>query len=122
MDFVDLEEVDHEDAIMILFTQFFTGDIKKWFRSLLAGSIHNFQELQESFLRKWESKKNSLQLLTQYNNLKRICMETVQELSSRFMRSCDSIPAHVKLPPGATQLHYDNYFDSDFDLTLRERR
>lgn len=38
------------------------------------------------------------------------------------MRSYDSITTHVKPPPGATQLHYVDAFDSDFSLTLRERR
>ena len=46
----------------------------------------------------------------------------MQEFSARFMRSYDSIPTHVKPPPGAAQLHYADAFDSDFSLTLRERR
>jgi hypothetical protein len=41
-DFCDLEEVDYEDAKMRLFAQSFYGEVKKWFRGLLAGSIHNF--------------------------------------------------------------------------------
>ena len=38
------------------------------------------------------------------------------------MISYDSIPTHVKPPLGATQLHYVDAFDSDFSLTLIERR
>ena len=87
MDFIDLEEVDHEDAIMRLFSQSFTREVKKWFKTLTVGSIHIFQEFQDVFLRKWESKKNSLQLLIKYNNINRSTMETVQEFSARFMRS-----------------------------------
>ena len=83
-DFIDLEKVDHKDEIMRLFSQSFTQEVKKWFRMLNAGSIHNFQEFQDIFLRKWESNKNSLQLLTQYNNLKRSPIESVQDFSSRF--------------------------------------
>lgn len=75
MDFIDQDEVDHEDAIKRLFSQIFIGEVKKWFITLTVGSIHDFQEFQDIFLRKWESKKNSLQLLTQYNNLKRGPME-----------------------------------------------
>ena len=33
-----------------------------------------------------------------------------------------SNPAHVKPPPGAAHLHYVDTFDSEFSLTLRERR
>ena len=53
-DFCDLEEVDYEDAKMRLFSQFFYGDVKKWFRGLQAGSIRNFQEFEAVYLRKWE--------------------------------------------------------------------
>ena len=38
------------------------------------------------------------------------------------MRIYDSILDHVKPCPGAAQLHYADAFDSDFSLTLRERR
>ena len=41
-DFCDLEEVDHEDAKMRLFSQSLTSEVKEWFRGLLAGSIHSF--------------------------------------------------------------------------------
>ena len=120
--FVDLEEVDHEYAKMILFAQSFSGDVKKWLRGLVAGSIHNFQEFETTFLRRWEHKRNSLQLLTQYNNLKRGVVESVQDFSNRFMKTYDSILADVKLPPGDVKLHYEDAFDSEFTLLLRERR
>ena len=63
-DFCDLEEVDYEDAKLRLFAQIFSGEVKKWFRALQARSIHDFQEFEVVFLRKWEHKINSLQLLT----------------------------------------------------------
>ena len=63
-DFCDLEEVDYEDAKMRLFSQSFYGEVKKWFRGFAVGSIHDFQEFEAVFLRKWERKKKSLQLLT----------------------------------------------------------
>ena len=62
-DFCDLEEVYFEDAKMRLFGQSFYAEVKKWFRGLAAGSIHDFQEFEVVFLRKWERKKNSLHLL-----------------------------------------------------------
>jgi hypothetical protein len=76
-DFVDLEEVDYEDDKMILFAQSFNGEVKKWFKGLATGSIPNFLGFEIVFLRKWEDKKNPLQLLTQYNSLKRDVVETV---------------------------------------------
>ena len=80
---------------MRLFAQIFFGDVKKWFKGLIVGSIHNFQEFEVVFFRKWEHKRKSLQLLTQYNNLKRGVNESVQDFSSRFMKTNESIPAKI---------------------------
>ena len=107
---------------MRLFSQSFYGEVKKWFRGLPARSIHDFQEFETAFLRKWERKKNSLHLLTQYNNLKRGPNESVQDLSTRFKRNYDAIPTDVKPPPGAAKLHYVDAFSSEFTMLLREIR
>jgi hypothetical protein len=80
LDFIDLEQVDHEDAKMRLFAQNFSGDVKKWFRGLQPNNIVDFQDFENAFMRKWRDKKNPLQLLTQYNNLKKNPID-VQEFS-----------------------------------------
>ena len=121
-DFCDLEEVDHEDAKMILFSQSLLGEVKEWFRVLATRSIHNFQEFETIFFGKWERKKNSLHLLTQYNNLRRGPNELVQDFSSRFKKTYNVIPADVMHPPSAAKLHYADDFSSEFTLLLRERR
>jgi hypothetical protein len=121
-DFVDLEEVDHEDAKLRLFAQSLSGEVRKWFKSLPAASILNFASFETLFLARWGDKKNPLQLLTQYNNIKISPNETVQEFSTRFMKVYNSIPTEVKPPPGAAQLRYVDSFDNDFSLLLRERR
>ena len=46
----------------------------------------------------------------------------MQEFSTRFMRTYDSIPVDVKTPPGATKFHYDDAISSEFTLLLREIR
>ena len=107
---------------MSLFAQSFYGEVKKWFRGLVAGNIHDFQEFEVVFLRKWERKKNSLHLLTQYNNLKRGPAEFVQDFFTRFMRTYDSIHVDVKPPLGASNIHYVDAFSSEFTLLLRKRR
>jgi len=48
--------------------------------------------------------------------------ESVQDFSTRFMRTYESIPVYVKPPLGATKLHYADAFDSEFTLLLREIR
>ena len=67
-DFCDIEEVDYEDEKMRVFALSLYGEVNKWFIGLVDGGIHGFQEFEVVFLRKWERKKNSLHLLTQYNN------------------------------------------------------
>jgi hypothetical protein len=98
-DFVDLEEVDHEDAKMRLFVQSLSGEVRKWFKALQAASIPDFAAFETLFLARWGDKKNPLQLLTQYNNIKISPNETVQEFSTRFMKVYNSIPMEVKPPP-----------------------
>ena len=40
--FINLEEVDHEDVNMRLFSQSLSGEAKKWYKDLPARSIPNF--------------------------------------------------------------------------------
>jgi hypothetical protein len=121
-DFIDLEEVDFADVKMRLFTQSLVGDVRKWFRALAPASITDFTAFETLFLARWGDKKNPLQLLTHYNNMKRSLDETVQEFSARFMKVYNVIPDEVKPPPKAAQLRYVDSFESDFSLLLRERR
>jgi hypothetical protein len=45
----------------------------------------------------------------------------VHEFSARFIKVYNSIPTKVKPPPRAAQLRYDDSFESDFSLLLREK-
>ena len=121
-DFIKLEEVDFADMKMSLFTQILAGDVRKWFRALAPGSIADFTAFETIFLARWGDKKNPLQLLTHYNNMKRSPDEIVHEFSARFMKVYNAIPDEVKPPPKAAQIRYDDSFESDFSLLLRERR
>ena len=40
-EFFDLHEVEAENVTTRLFVQRFGGEVQKWFRALLAASIHN---------------------------------------------------------------------------------
>jgi len=63
-DFVDLEEVDHEDAKMKLFVQSLSGEVGKWFKALPIASIPDFASFETLFLARWGDEKNPFQLLT----------------------------------------------------------
>ena len=99
-----------------------SGEAKKWFKDLPNGSIVNFQAFQNAFLDRWDDKQNPLQLLSQYNSLKKGGFESVHEFSSRFMRAYNSIPEDIKPSPAAAKLHYAGAFDNDFAFSLRERK
>ena len=121
-DFIDLEEVDYVDVRMRLFSQSLLGEAKKWFKELSAASILTFQSFQNAFLERWDDKKIHLQLLSQYNNLKKGDFKSVHEFSSRLMRFYKSIPNDIKPSATPAKLHYAMAFDNDFSFSLRERK
>jgi hypothetical protein len=81
-DFIDLEEIDNDDANMRVIAQSFSGDVKTWFRNLTPNSVANPQELTDLFLSKWEEKKNPLQILVEYDALRRHPNESVQDFTA----------------------------------------
>ncbi len=89
---------------------------------MVARSIADYLPFEREFLEKWEDKKNPLQLLTQYNNLKTNQVEIVEEFSTRFLKIYQSSPPLSKPPLGDAQLHYNDDFENDFSLLPRERK
>ena len=83
-EFFDLHEVEAENVTTRFFVQSFGGEVRKWFRALPAGSICTLQELHTQFLDWWEVKKNPLQILFEYENIKRNVGETIQDYCLRF--------------------------------------
>jgi len=77
-EFIDREEVDDEDVKLRLFAQTFIGEVRKWLKALPAGSIHNWVEFEDSFLRKWGNRTNRVQALSEYNNIIRALDKTIQ--------------------------------------------
>jgi len=98
-DVFDLQEVDEADVNMQLFAQSLGGDVKKWFRCLLAGSIANLNAFHQAFLARWEIKKNQLQLLNEYKRLKIKPNETMEEYCERFNTIYNEIPTDIKPSP-----------------------
>ena len=80
-DYVDLELVDEDDIKMRLFVLSLSGEANKWFRDLPTRSILIFEAFQTSFLGIWGDKTSPLQVLSQYNNLKKGGFESVHEFS-----------------------------------------
>jgi hypothetical protein len=83
-DYFDLQEVDEVDVQMRLFAQSLTGDVKKWFKALRPASVVDLAAFQRIFLDRWEVKKNPLQILSEYENIRRNQGETVQDYCTHF--------------------------------------
>ena len=107
---------------MRLFTQILKNNVKDWFKGLAPISILDIDRFYVIFLEKWEEKKNSVKMLTSYNQLKRGNDETLKKFSSRLNIVYNSLPEDCKPPEGMEKLHYVEAFDDDFSLFLRERR
>ena len=56
-DFIDLEEVGHDDAKMRLFAQSLYGEEKQWFKDLPTRYIPTFEAFKTLFLDRWEEKR-----------------------------------------------------------------
>ena len=82
----------------------FSREAKKWYKDLPPRSIHNFVGFQTIFVEIWDDKQIPLQVLSQYNNLKKGGFESVHEFSSRFMWVYNSIPTDIK--PSLGQLSF----------------
>jgi hypothetical protein len=120
--FCELNEIDHEDVQMRLFAQSLRDNVKEWFRGLAAASINTIEGFFALFRDRWEEKKNSVQMLTSYNQLKRGHDESIKNFSFRFNTVYNSLPIDCKPPEGMAKLHYAEAFDDEFALFLRERR
>ena len=120
-DYYDLHEVDEADVQMRLFAQSLTGDVKKWYKGLRAASILDLTAFQRSFLDRWEVKKNPLQILSEYESIKRNQGETVQDYCTHFNNLYNAIPAEIKPPQGLALIKFPDGFDADMSYQLREK-
>jgi hypothetical protein len=83
-DFFDLQEVDEEDVKMRLFAQSLNGEVRKWIKALPVASLNDITSFHQYFLNRWEVKKNPLQILSEYESIKRNQGESVQDYCTRF--------------------------------------
>jgi hypothetical protein len=73
------------------------------------------------FLNRWEVKKNPLQILSEYESIKRNQGESVQDYCTRFNNIYNAIPTNIKPPQGLALIKFPDGFDADMSYQLRER-
>lgn len=66
-------------------------------------------------------KKNPLQILYEYENIKQNVSEPVQDYCIRFNSIYNAIPDHIEPPMGLTLIKLSDGFDHDMAYQLRER-
>ena len=120
-DYFELHEIDDYDVQMRFFAQTLIGEVKKWFKGLTTSSIADLAIFHRVFLNKWEKKKNPLQILSEFDAMKRAPNESVEDYYTRYNSVHNSIPANLKPTPDFVLLKFPNGFDTDMAYQLRER-
>ena len=106
---------------MRLFVQTFAGEVRKWFRDFPVARITTLAKLQRKFLNRWEVKNNPLEILVEYEQIKRNVGLSVQDYCVRFNTIYNEIPYHLKPPVGLAMMKFPDGFDADMAYQLRER-
>jgi len=114
-------KIDEVDVKMRLFAQTLTGDVKKWFKAFPTNHIEDLVNFQALFINRWEKKKNPLQILSEYENIRRGLNEIVQGYCTRFNNIYNEIPVNLRPPPDLALIKFPHGFDTDMTYQLRER-
>ena len=106
---------------MKIFVQSLTGDVRTWLRSLQANSIADPEALYQTFINRWEKKKDPLHILGEYDTIKRGPQETILDYCARFNSVYNAIPQNLRPPPDLALYKFPNGFDPDMAYQLKER-
>lgn len=121
MEYFENYEIDDNDVRMKIFVQSLTREVRTWFRALGAKTIADPDALYQTFLNRWEKRKDPLHILSEYDNLKRGPQETVQDYYARFNNVYNAISQNLRPPPDLALIKFPDGFDSDMAYQLRER-
>ena len=119
--FFKLHEIDETYVQMRLFAQNLNGDVKKRFKACPANHIEELANFHRLFIDRWERKKNPLQILSEYDNIRKAPNELVQDYCTRFNNIYNAIPANIKPPPNVALIKFPDGFDVDMSYQLRKR-
>ena len=84
--------------------------------------ITTWDNMEDTFLRKWGEKKDHGNCLIEFNTLKKRHNEEVSEFIKRFNKLYLSLPADMKPHQTAAKVVFVAAFDSEFGFSLKERK
>jgi len=120
-DYLNIFEVEDEDVSLRLFSLSLQREVRTWFKALPEASNSNLQQCSKIFLDRWMIKLSFLSLIQDYDNLKRLPNESVQQFSDRFNQVYISMPLNIRPLPDLSLLQYPRAFDPEMEFRLRER-
>ena len=95
--------------------------MRTWFRALPANSIADPEALYQSFINRWEKKKDPLHILAEYDTIKRGPQESVLDYCARFNNVYNAIPQNLRPPPDLALYKFPDGLDPDMAYQLKER-
>ena len=83
--------------------------------------MEGIEALDDNFLKHWGERRDHLYYIKEFSNLKRENGGSVSNFTKRF-NMYSKIPIEIKPTGTSAMITYENSFDSDFFLLIRERR
>jgi len=112
-DYFENYEIDDGDVRMNIFVQSLIDDVRPWFRALLVNSIADPEALYQTFINKWEKKKDPLHILSEYDTIRKGPQEVVLDYCARFNSVYNAIPQNLRPPPDLALYKFHDGFNSD---------
>jgi len=110
-DFIDYLNIKHDDVFMRMFTQYFEGEVRRWFRYLESNAISSWNGFLDLFLHKWDEMKNHHQYLFEFYSIKRRKDETITKFNRRFENLYHNFPIDINPFEYASNVYYTLCYD-----------
>jgi hypothetical protein len=116
------EGVEHEDVAMKLLATSLIEDAQRWFKAFPENHLETYEYFTKLFKRRWETKKDSGMLMTQFNQIKKKENETMSEFDTIFDKMYSQIPKDLCPSDAVVCLLYVNSFEGKFGFILRDKK
>jgi hypothetical protein len=85
----------NSDVIMKLFSTSLIGDVRMWYNNLPSKSIRIWEDLENTFIKRWGNERDPIFLFSQYNEIHKYKEESIREFNDRFNTLLNQIPSNL---------------------------